>query len=413
MIRILFVIIILITLSCESDGKRNYDNQNEVFSSEGFKLGNEVLISEKLDIIKGKNAALLTNSTGITSGGRLMLNILTEKGVNVVKIFTPEHVFDSDDTYNNKNIKIPVISLYGNNKSFPAGSLNDVDVIIYDIQDVGARFYTYTSTMYLTLKDAIRLEKKYVVCDRPSMSNLNCTGGFMLDERFSSFVGMIPVPVIYGMTCGELAAYLAYKISGEISNPFLEVIKMKGYTRKTDFAALNLPWVNTSPNITSLESARLYPALCFLEGTNISEGRGTDTPFRYAGAPFVDGEALASELNSYNLPGIKFTAVEFTPDKVISAYPPKFLNKKCGGVKLTLTDINTFLPSETSVALLCALKKVCSEFRWTENNFIDKLAGTDILRKMVNKGSAWDEISAEWSSELFEFNSTRGKFFLY
>jgi uncharacterized protein YbbC (DUF1343 family) len=413
-IKILFVIILItISTACESDGKRNYENQNVVFSSEGFKLGNEVLLTEKLDMIKGKNVALLTNSTGITGGGKHLLDMLAEKGVNVVKIFTPEHGFDSDDTYNDKNIKIPVISLYGNNKSFPSGSLNGIDVIIYDIQDVGARFYTYTSTMYLTLKDAIRQEKKFVVCDRPSVANLNYTGGFMLDERFSSFVGMIPAPVVYGMTCGELAAYLAYKISEETSNPLLEVIKMKGYTRKTDYVGLNLPWINTSPNITSLESARLYPALCFLEGTNMSEGRGTDTPFRYAGAPFVDGEALAGELNSYNLPGIKFTAVEFTPDKVISAYPPKFLNKKCSGVKLTLTDINSFLPSETSVAVLCALKKVCPEFRWTENNFIDKLAGTDKLRKMVNKGSAWDEISAAWSSELSDFNSSREKFFLY
>ncbi|MCX6162960.1 MAG: DUF1343 domain-containing protein, partial [Ignavibacteriae bacterium] len=193
MIKILFVII-LITLStaCGSDGKRNYENQNVVFSSEGFKLGNEVLLTEKLDMIKGKNVALLTNSTGITSGGKHLLDMLAEKGVNVLKIFTPEHGFDSDDTYNDKNIKIPVISLYGNNKSFPSGSLNDIDIIIYDIQDVGARFYTYTSTMYLTLKDAIRQEKKFVVCDRPSVANLNYTGGFMLDERFSSFVGMIP-----------------------------------------------------------------------------------------------------------------------------------------------------------------------------------------------------------------------------
>jgi len=384
-----------------------------VFSSGGFKLGNEVLLSDRMELLTGKNVALITNQTGITSDGKHLIDKLSEKGVKIVKIFTPEHGFGSDDKYGHTGTDIPVISLYGSNKSFPEGSLNDVDVVIYDIQDIGARFYTYTSTLYLTMKDVIRLKKKYIVCDRPSVANLNYTGGFMLDEKFSSFVGMIPVPVVYGMTCGELALYLSNQISGETPNSNLEVIKMKGYKRQTDYSGLNLPWINSSPNITSLESARLYPALCFLEGTNISEGRGTDLPFQYAGAPFVDGQALSDELNSYNLPGIKFDAVKFTPDKIISSYTPKFLNKKCGGVKLSMTDINSFKPAETSVAVLCALKKVCPEFKWTEKNFIDRLAGTDILRKMVNQGASWNEIAAAWVPDISAFILLREKFLLY
>ena len=263
-----------------------------------FKLGNEVLLSEKSDLLKNKRIALITNKTGVMSNGNLLYDEMLNNGINVVKIFTPEHGFAADDK-NINNLNIPVISLYESSKSFSKDDVNDVDVLVYDIQDLGARFYTYTSTLFLTMKDAFKYGKVYIICDRPSISNANIADGFILEEKFSSFVGMIPTPVMYGLTIGELGNYLKDLISPDYKDFY--VIPMKNYTSRTDYEDLKLPWINPSPNITSLASGRTYPAVCFLEGTNVSEGRGTDTPFQVFGSPDCNHTDLLSLLNSYNL----------------------------------------------------------------------------------------------------------------
>lgn len=380
-------------------------------SSDGFQLGNEVLLNEKLELFKNKNVAVITNKTGILSNGKLLFEALINRGVNVVKIFTPEHGFESDDSYKNTGITIPVISLYGKNKSIEDSDLNDVDVLVFDIQELGVRYYTYTSTLYLTMKDASRKGKKFILCDRPSISNPEYFDGFMLNENFSSFVGSIPTPIMFGMTIGELGRYLRSTITNTEFD--FEVVKMKNYNRSINYEDLNLPWINPSPNIVSLESAKLYPALCFMEGTNISEGRGTDTPFQLFGSPTCNGEELAYVLNSFHFEGINFKAVKFTPFKKISSFDPKFMNEECNGVSLTITDFKKFKPVEVSIAVLYALKVSVKNFKWINNNYIDKLAGTSKLRTMIDDLKTLKEITDEYNDELEKFNLNRKKFLLY
>ena len=233
----------------------------------------------------------------------------------------------------------------------------------------------------------------------------------MLEEKFSSFVGMIPTTVTYGLTIGELGKYLKDIISPGYDDFY--VIPMKNYTSKTNYEDLNLKWVNPSPNITSLESARIYPALCFLEGTNFSEGRGTDTPFQLFGAPYCDNSALLDKLNAYNFPGVKFERVVFTPSSRISAYEPKFMNRECNGIKITVTDYFYFKPVEVSVTILIALKNSCNEFKWINKKYIDKLAGTDKLRKMIDSGKKFEEIINSWRDEVEEYKNQIKKYLIY
>ncbi len=377
-----------------------------------FATGDEVLLNDMKELIAGKNIAVITNKTGVDRNGNHFLNRLTEKGYSLKKIFTPEHGFSADDKFSNAGIEVPVVSLYGKKNSFSQNDLEGIDVIIFDIQELGARFYTYTSTLYLTMQDAAKYGKDYIVCDRPSLTNLNYAGGFILDEKFSSFVGKIPTPVIFGMTIGELAKFLNEEY---IKNPGFSVVKMKGYDRKTKFENVMNVWVNPSPSIVSVDCARNYPALCFLEGTNISEGRGTDSPFCVFGAPFVDSRKLLDELNKYGFEGVEFSVTEFIPeqDKLPSYTAMKFTGRKCFGVEMKVTDFSKYKPFDISVAILIALKKTVPEFAWDKGNFIDKLAGTDRLRKMINEGYSYEEIITESRKDSEEFFKLSSAYYLY
>jgi uncharacterized protein YbbC (DUF1343 family) len=378
-----------------------------------FKLGNEVLLEERLDFLKSKNTAIITNQTGILSDGRHMVDVLLEKDVRVVKIFTPEHGIRGDEKYTGKDKRtgIHIISLYGDKVKPSADDLKDVDVLVYDIQDVGARFYTYTTTLYYVIESAIENNKKLIVCDRPVMINPNYVDGFMLEEAYSSFVGKIPVPVCYGMTCGELAVYLKDDIN--FRSEVLEVVLMKNYSHSTDYSSLSLTWVKPSPNMFFPSTAQVYAASCFLEGTNVSEGRGTEKPFEYIGAPWCDGERLANELNSYNIEGVVFEALTFTPTEKISAYPPKYFGKSCSGVFIKVVDDNKFEPVKAGVAMLVSLKKLFADFKFNKDNYIDKLAGTNRLREMVDSGSDAELISNSWKDDLIQFKNLRSQYLMY
>lgn len=392
--------------------------ESNVQNSSGFKMGNEVMLETKLDELKDKNIALVTNQTGILSDGTHILDALLAKGVNVTKIFTPEHGIRGDENYSNVDEKTgkPIISIYGANVKPEASDLEDVDFIIYDIQDVGARFYTYTSTLYYIIESAIENNKKLIVCDRPVIINSNYVDGFMLESGFESFVGKIPTPICYGMTCGELAGYLKDDInfkSDFLKSDVLEVVKMQNYMRATDYEQLNLNWVKPSPNMFFPSNAVVYPGTCFLEGTNVSEGRGTEKPFEYIGAPWCDGGQLADELNSYNLEGVIFEPISFTPSEKISAYPPKFFNKSCRGVYIKVTEKNKFKAVITGIAILLSLKKLYPEFKFNKDNYIDKLAGTDKLRKKIINGDDYNSIINSWGEEIEKFKNIRSRYLLY
>src|SRR4030095_10577998 len=376
-----------------------------------FKQGNEVLI-ENIDVLKDKRIAVLTNQTGILPDGSHIIDILVSKGINIVKIFSPEHGIRGDENYASIDKSgIPVVSLYGGKDKPSNKDLNDIDILIYDIQDVGSRFYTYTSTLKYAIEAAIGNNKKMIICDRPIIINPEYVDGFILEPGFESFVGSITAPVCYGMTCGELAGFIARNYTD--GQNFIEVSKMQGYSRLVDYDSLNLLWIKPSPNMFTSKTAVCYPMTCFLEGTNVSEGRGTPKPFEYFGAPWVDASKLAEELNSYNFKGVVFEPVSFTPNEKISAYAPKFFNQQCNGVYINVTDKKIFEPVKCSVAMLAALRKLFPEFKFNKDNYIDKLVGTDKMRLMINSGADYNSVINLWQNDLDNFKKSRSAYLLY
>ena len=407
MLKVILLNIILLFYPFNQFVDNNYHKPIE------FKLGNEILLEKYLDNLKSKRVAVLTNQTGILPDGTHLIDAMISKGINVTKIFSPEHGIRGDENYSDKDEKtgIPIVSLYGDKHKPSSFDLNDVDLIFYDIQDVGSRFYTYTSTLYYIIEASIENQILLLICDRPVIINPAYVDGFMLEEKYSSFVGRIPAPVCYGMTCGELALFLNSEVFNK-SN-FIDVIKMEGYDRNSDYESLKLAWVKPSPNMLTSKTAVCYPAACFLEGTNVSEGRGTDKPFEYFGAPWVDAGKLAEELNSYGLNGVIFEPVSFTPNQKISVYPPKFFNKLCNGIFINVENKNNFEPVKCGVAVLISMYKLFPDFKFNKDNFIDKLAGTDKLRRMILNGNDFESIINSWNNDVTVFKDTRSKYLLY
>lgn len=388
--------------------------QSIIFSQNKFILGNESLIASNKELLSNKRIGLITNNSGVLPDGKLFLDELS-KNFTVAKIFTPEHGLRGDDkneNYTDNVTGIPVITLYGNKKKPDSEDLKDVDVIVYDIQDLAARFYTFINTMYYCMEAAADNGKKIIICDRPLIPDGNYVDGFMLNEEEKSFVGLIDVPVAYGMTCGELANYVNDEYFNGNCN--LTVVKMENYSRNTEYTSLNLPWIKPSPNIYFPSSAVCYLGTCLLEGTNFSEGRGTDKPFEYIGAPYCDGAKLAAELNAYNLKGVNFESILFLPQQITSqSNPPKYIGESCEGVYINVTDVNTFNPVRAGIAILVCLKKLFPAFEIKKNNFLDKLAGTKSLRIMLNNGNSFDEIISSYSDSLDKFIKKREKYLLY
>jgi len=407
-VKLIFLISILFTSFLFSQTK------SKVFLDNKFLLGNEVLLDKNSEIIKGKQIALITNKSGVMSDGTLFLDALNKNFI-VTKIFTPEHGLrgdDRDENYTDEVTGIPIISLYGANKKPSPDELISTDVFIYDIQDVSARFYTFINTMYYCMESAVENKKEFIVCDRPVIPNADYTDGFLLDEDVKSFVGLIDVPIAYAMTCGELANFINEKYFNNQCR--LTVIKMENYSHETDYAELNLPWIKPSPNMYFPSSAICYLGTCLFEGTNFSEGRGTDKPFEYIGAPFCDGKKLSDELKSYQLSGVEFVPVTFIPQTITSpSNPPKFVGQNCEGVYIKVTDKNFFEPVKAAIAVLVSLKKLFPEFEIKNNNFLDKLAGTPNLRFMVQNGNSFIEIIDSYSSSLSSFKKLRQKYLLY
>lgn len=410
-----FLTIVLIFSSFAGYDHYTDINSNVIIISDSkFVLGNENLLSKNTDLISGKSIGLIVNSSSVTSNGDFLPDLLS-KNSNVTKIFTPEHGLrgnDRNEDYVDEVTGIQIVSLYGSKKKPDASDLYDTDALVYDIQDVGARFYTFINTMFYCMEAAYENEKEFIVCDRPMIPNAEYADGFMLDDGQESFVGMLHIPITYGMTCGELAKFINDEyFEGKCR---LTVVQMDNYSRDTRYESLNLPWIKPSPNIYFPSSAVSYLGTCLFEGTNFAEGRGTDKPFEYVGAPYCDGKLLADELNSLNLNGVKFESISFTPGTIASnSNPPKFVGENCQGVYIKVTNEKTFEPVKAGLAVLYAANKLFPEFQINENNFIDKLAGTSDLRTMLNDGRSYDEITGSFSNNLEQFKSVRKKYLIY
>jgi len=347
--------------------------------------GLDVLINENLEIIKGKKVGLVTNHTGVDRSGKPNYEILMQlSDVDLKTIFAPEHGFFGNVSRGQKfdDLKqdgFPVIySLYGKTDKPTPDMFEGLDVIIYDIQDIGARFYTYISTLGLVMEAAAEADIPVIVLDRPNPLNGITIEGPVLDINYKSFVGMYPIPIRYLLTIGELAKM----IIGEkwIEHvPKLTVIEMAGWERTMYYDDTGLSWISPSPNIPDLETAILYPGMCLFEGTNVSEGRGTDHPFQYIGAPWIDSSKIIKAMEQKHLPGVVYEPISFMPISIPGkSLKPKFENETCYGIKIILLEKNIYKSVATAAQLLKTIQELYPEkFQW--NDFIYKLWGNEMI----------------------------------
>ncbi len=353
-----------------------------------------------LPLIKNKNIALVVNQTSLIAKKHLVDSLLSLQ-IKIINIFAPEHGFRGDHSAGEKvnstiDVKtgLPIISLYGSHKKPTVDDLKNIDVVIFDIQDVGARFYTYISTLHYVMEACAEQNIELIILDRPN-PNGHYVDGPVLDLKFQSFVGMHPVPVVHGMTVGEYAQM----INGEkwLNNGIqcnLKIIKVQNYTHDSMY---KLP-VRPSPNLPTMEAIYLYPSLCFFEGTNYSVGRGTNKPFECVGKP---GNAIGD--------------YHFTPKSIpgIADHPPQE-GKDCKGFLLS-KFANNYLKGSGKIYLFCLIDMYKNDTAKTKffNDFFDKLAGSDQLRKHITEGMSEGEIRSYWKKDLEKFKIIRKKYLLY
>ena len=387
------------------------------------KVGADLLFEKHFHLIEGKRVALVVNHTAVLNDGRHLADAMFENPkTKLVALFGPEHgvrgdVPDGVSVQHGVDTKtgVPAYSLYGATNKPTAEMLKGVDVLVFDIQDVGARFYTFLSTMTLSMEAAAEHRIPFIVLDRPNPIRGTWVEGFVLEDSLRSFVGLNPVPIVHGMTVGELATMINEEgwLKGGIKAK-LTVVKMEGWKREMWYDETGLRWISPSPNMRTLSTATVYPGMCLVEGTNISEGRGTERPFEYIGAPFVKGKELAERMNAYRLPGVTFEPIEFTPRDIPNiAVNVKHKGNRCEGVFVNIVDRDKFEPAKTGVFLLSTLRSLYpDDFRWRERT-IDLLAGTPLLRTMIDRGESPQRIVDRWKNELEQFNRLRSKYLQY
>jgi uncharacterized protein YbbC (DUF1343 family) len=382
------------------------------------RVGVEILIGERLELIREKRLGIIANQTSLDGQGRHIVDLLA-RHARITAVFAPEHGFrgDVEDAVSIRDEvhkDIQVHSLYGEFLAPTPGMLRDVDVLIYDIQDVGVKFYTFVSTLFLAMKAAADAGIPVIVCDRPNPIDGSRLEGAVTYPAYASFVGVIPLPIRYGMTIGELArlfnqeSFAGFRIQADLT-----VIPMTGYRRGMWYDETGFPWTATSPNMPTPETAMIYPGMCLLEGTNLSEGRGTDAPFLTVGAAYIDAEKWLDALPREVLKGIRAEPVEFTPRSIPGVVSrPKYLGQRCQGLWFTVNDPGQFKPIPLAVALLCAAQRLYpSQFKM--NQYMDKLWGNENLRAMVEEGADYRCIMDTCRAGIERFKVIREKYLVY
>ena len=375
------------------------------------------LEGERLSHLRGKRVGLITNHTGRAIDGTPTLEVLRgELGLEVVAVFSPEHGFSGgvaagDYVSSDESGDIPLFSLYGDIRAPTREMLARIDVLVFDIQDIGVRFYTYISTMKLAMDAAAEAGVGFVVLDRPNPQGGTRVEGPVLDPEFTSFVGVAPIPLVHGMTVGELAKLF------QDDRLALDVVLARGWTRDLIWEETGLVWTAPSPNIRSARAALAYPALGLLEGINVSEGRGIQETFERIGAPWVDGERLSSLLNSLELAGASFRPTSFVPRKTGAAPRPKYENQRCSGVELTITSPPAFDAVRTGLEVIAAIRNLHpDDFEWIQNDgryWIDRLLGTDRPRRAIEEGTSVEDILESERPALERFVTVRAEHLLY
>jgi uncharacterized protein YbbC (DUF1343 family) len=383
------------------------------------RTGLNVLITEKLEIIKGKKVGLVTNHTGVDRSGKPNFEILMKlSDVDLKAIFAPEHGFYGNVSRgqivdDQEQDGLPVIySLYGNTRKPTLEMLDGLDLIIYDIQDIGARFYTYISTLGLVMEAAAEAGIPVIVLDRPNPLGGLKIEGPVLDLKYSSFVGMYPIPIRYGLTIGELAKMIV----GEKwikSIPELYVVRMQNWRRKMTFDETGLPWIKPSPNIPDLETAIIYPGMCLLEATNMSEGRGTFQPFKKIGSPWYYDE-ITMDMNGMKLSGVTFKKIKFTPKSIKGmSENPKYLNQKCVGLKTIILDQSNYNSVETGIKFLYIAQIMTARSFSVNSKSMNRLWGNNQLTRLLQGKGNLNKILKEINRDEALFRTQRNPYLLY
>jgi uncharacterized protein YbbC (DUF1343 family) len=379
----------------------------------GVRPGIEVFLADVPAALRGKRVGLITNNTGIDRSGRSDIDLIAASDdLTLVALLAPEHgirgtaeagvtVGDGVDA----KTGVPVYSLYGAQGHRPTPAmLKDVDVLVYDLQEVGGRTWTYVSTMALSMQAAASKGIPFVVLDRPNPIGGEIVEGALLDPAFASFIGMYPIPARHGMTVGELAT-LFNRQQGIGAD--LTVVPAQGWRRAQWFDQTGLPWVNPSPNLRSLAAVTSYPGTVYFEGTNLSEGRGTDRPFEQIGAPWLDAAAVAATMNAMGLPGIAFQAVTVP----VADTAAKFPGQSIPAVRLTVTDRQAYRPVGTALLLIDTIRKQHpGDFAWGPS--IDALTGSDQVRLAINADQL-AALLADWDQAAAQFRASRAGYLLY
>jgi uncharacterized protein YbbC (DUF1343 family) len=387
------------------------------------RTGLEVLLRDRRELLRGRSVALLSNPTSVNAELQHAADLLCAAGVELRCLFGPEHGVRGEaqdmiavDAARDPRLGVPVHSLYGTTAESlrpRPETLRGLETLIIDLQDIGSRYYTFVWTMALVAEACAVAGVEVIVLDRPNPIGGEIIEGPPIDPGGESFVGLHSVPVRHGMTPGEIARLFVAERKLDVA---LEVVPLEGWRRALYFDEITAPWVMPSPNMPTLDTALVYPGCCLIEGTNLSEGRGTTRPFEIFGAPWVDGWALARALDAEDLPGVRFRPLCFRPSF------HKYRDTVCGGVQIHVVDRRRFRPLRTGVAIvLCARRLWPEQMRWRDDAYefvaerpaIDLLAGGDWLRRGVERGASLDELTATWPEEERAFAERRRPFLLY
>ena len=386
------------------------------------RLGVEKLLKEKVELVSGARIGLICNQASVNHEYEHAADLFHQQaGIELKALFGPQHGIRGDvqdnmietDHATDRKTGLPVYSLYSETREPTEAMLQDVDVLVFDMQDVGCRIYTFIYTMANCMRAARQFGKRVIVCDRPNPINGTQVAGNTLEPEFASFVGLFPIPTRHGMTPGELALLFNKNFNIQCE---LDVVTMDGWNRDLWHDETDAPWVLPSPNMPTVDAATVFPGTVHFEGTQMSEGRGTTRPFELIGAPYIDPDQYADYLNALQFDGVRFRACAFQPTF------QKHARVTCGGVQIHVTDRNVFEPVSVGVAMVKAAHDLYpNDFRWKEppyeyvydKNPFDVISGTDKIRKAFEQGIGLHELLSSWKQPLQEFHEIRRAHLLY
>ena len=406
------------TLTIEQESEK----ENLKTTRQSVQVGLEVLLQDTPEIVRGARVGLICNQSSVNHSFEHAADLLHgHSGIKLTALFGPQHGIRGDVQDNmietahgiDRKTGLPVHSLYSETREPTPKMLDDVDVLVFDMQDVGCRIYTFVYTLANCMRIAGQLGKKVVVCDRPNPINGVDISGNMLEPEYASFVGLFPLPTRHGLTVGELAQMFRAEFGIACD---LEIVPMVGWRRQFWFDETDAPWVMPSPNMPTLDTATVFPGSVHFEGTEMSEGRGTTKPFELIGAPYIDPDAYADRLTALALPGVVFRSCVFQPTF------QKHAKVSCGGVQIHVTDRDRFDSVLTGIAMVkVAHEMYPNEFLWKQDayeyvfdkNPFDVISGTNKIREAIEQGADLATIKSGWQAPLTEFEKMRATYLLY